>query len=90
MHAKAGASMLKKAHGACAFLSSLTWGGFRFAEAFFGTVAPGAWQNAAGEDAFFMDAHALGVADGVGCMARDAQSVSLTDQQNRTTANWDS
>ena len=64
--------MLKKAHGACAFLSSLTWGGFRFAEAFFGTVAPGASQNAAGEDACFMDAHALGVADGVGSMARDA------------------
>lgn len=37
----AGASMLKKAHGAC-------------------------------EDAFFMDAHALGVADGVGCMVQFA------------------
>ncbi|CAK9096414.1 unnamed protein product, partial [Durusdinium trenchii] len=56
----AGASKLKKAQGECAFLSSLTWGGFRFAEAFFGTVAPGASQNAAGEDACFMDAHALG------------------------------
>ena len=72
MPAKAGASKLKKAQGECAFLSSLTWGGFRFAEAFFGTVAPGASQNAAGEDACFMDAHALGVADGVGSMARDA------------------